>query len=291
MLNQNNNFIQGCWRLNSWDFSDNELLNFIYQLLDLGVNCFDHADIYGDYSCEAIFGRAMRLAPQLRHKINLTSKCGIKLPSSKFPDHTHIYDTSYQHIIDSVNRSLVNLSTDYLDLLLIHRPDPLMDPEEVARAFEQLKQDGKVLNFGVSNFLPHQFELLQAYLDFPLQTNQIEVSVIEHQNFDNGTINHLHKLKIRPQVWSPLGGGSLFTDSSPANARVRQVLSNLADKYNCKIEQIATAWLLCHPIRFQILLGSSKIDRIRDMLDSQQIELSRNDWFQIWIAQVGHDIP
>lgn len=286
MLNHNNTFIQGCWRLNSWGYNDKQLLDFIYQLVDLGITHFDHADIYGDYSCEQLFGQALKLQPEVRDKIYLTSKCGIKLPSAKFPGQTHIYDTDFKHIIAAVERSLKNLATDHLDLLLIHRPDLLMNPEEIALAFSSLASAGKVLNFGVSNFLPAQFELLQAYLDFPLQTNQIEASVMNHQNFDNGSIDYLHKNKIRPQIWSPLAGGNLFNNSS-----IYEVLVKVASVHGCTPEQIAFAWLLRHPAKFQILLGSGKIERIISALASQEIVLDRDEWYQVWVAAAGHDIP
>lgn len=291
MLNQNNTFIQGFWRLDLWGFSSQELLKFIEQLIELKITTFDHADIYGGYSCEEIFGNALKLKPLIREQIQITTKCGIKLPSSKFPNYTHIYDTSYEHIIESVNRSLQNLATDYIDTLLIHRPDMLMNSEEVARAFNKLKNDGKVREFGVSNFLPHQLDLLQSYLDFPLVTNQIEASVLSHEHFDNGNINHLHKLRIRPQIWSPLAGGRIFNDTSDESVRVRRALQKIADKHNADIEQIAIAWLLTHPLNFQIIIGSGKIKRIRQTLMSQQIKLTRDDWFKIWTAYTGHDIP
>lgn len=291
MLNQNNTFIHGCWRLDSWNLSNAGLISFIEQLIELGIDTFDHADIYGNYSCEAIFGAVLRHAPELRQRLKITTKCGIKLPSDKFPDHTHIYDTSYQHIIAAVNRSLTNLATDYIDTLLIHRPDMLLEGEEVARAFQQLLQEGKVLAFGVSNFLPHQFELLQSYLDFPLTTNQVEASVLSHDNFTNGTLDYLRKLRIRPQIWSPLAGGRIFNDDTPNVLRVREALAQIALKHDAKLEQIALAWLLRHPSKMQIILGSGKIERIREMLASANIQLSRDEWFKIWTAYTGHDIP
>lgn len=291
MLNQNDTFIHGCWRLDSWGLSNSELVGFMQELIDLGITQFDHADIYGNYSCEAIFGDALRLAPELRAQIKITTKCGIKLPSDKFPEHTHIYDTSAKHIISAVERSLDNLATDYIDTLLIHRPDMLMNPEEVAEAFTLLKQQGKVLDFGVSNFLPSQFELLQSYLGVPLVTNQIEASVLAHEHFTNGTLDYLQKLRIRPQIWSPLAGGRIFNDDTPNALRVREVLAQIALKHNAKLEQIALAWLLRHPSRMQIILGSGKIERIREMLASANIQLSRDEWFKIWTAYTGHDIP
>jgi predicted oxidoreductase len=154
-----------------------------------------------------------------------------------------------------------------------------------------LRQEGKVLQFGVSNFLPHQLDLLQSYVDVPLVTNQIEASVLCHEHFDNGNIDHLHKLKIRPQIWSPLAGGRVFSEMSEQAIRVRGILQNLAEKYSASIEQVAMAWLLSHPLKFQLIIGSGKIDRIRDSLASQSIDLTRDEWFKIWTAYTGHDIP
>ena len=291
MINQNNNFIFGCWRLNEWQYSADELYRLIKSLIELGINQFDHADIYGDYSCESLFGEVLRQHPELREQILLTTKNGIKLPSSKFPEHTrHIYDTSYQHILAATDRSLKNLATDYVDLLLIHRADPLMNPEEIALAFNALHNSGKVLNFGVSNFSPSQFELLQSYLDFPLQTNQIEVSVLSHEHFDNGNLNYLYQRRIRPQIWSPLSGGQLFMNSQPSTLRVRKVLHELAAKYYQSIEVLAIAWLLAHPAKLQIILGSGKLERVKSLLNSQAVELTREDWFSIWTAYLGRDI-
>ena len=182
-------FALGFWRLNEWKMSPQELLYFIESVLDTGITTFDHADIYGDYSCETLFGEALKRNPALRHKMQLVTKCGIKLPSEKFPGRKiNFYDTSYDHILQSVHRSLKNLQTDHLDLLLIHRPDPLMDPAETARAFEELHKAGTVLHFGVSNFLPSDTEMLQAYLNFPLVTNQVEISPLHLDHFENGNM-------------------------------------------------------------------------------------------------------
>ena len=285
-------FILGCWRLSEWSYSTQDLNKYIQQVIELGVNNFDHADIYGDYSCEELFGNALKLTPAIRQKIKLISKCGIKLQSSKFPQHTkHIYDTSFQHIVTATERSLTNLQTDYLDLLLIHRPDPLMDAAEIALAFNQLKKAGKVLNFGVSNFTPAQFELLQSYLDYPLQTNQIEASVLCHENFLNGNFDHLQMKRIVPQIWSPLAGGRIFTDTNEISIqRVQAALIKLARNYAVAPDLIALAWLLKLPSQPQIILGSGKLNRVVHAIQSININLSRDDWFELWVSFLGHDI-
>ncbi len=168
--------VHGHWRLAEWNLSSQELLKLIEQTVELGVTTFDHADIYGGYSCEKLFGNALSLKKELRQNIQIITKCGIKLVSDKFPKQSiNHYDYSYQHIVSSVEDSLRNFNSDYIDLLLLHRPAPFFNPEEVAKAFSYLKQSGKVLNFGVSNYTPMQFDMLASYSDEKLVTNQVEI--------------------------------------------------------------------------------------------------------------------
>ncbi len=184
--------IHGHWRLSDWGLTDQELLYFTQEAIELGVTSFDHADIYGNYSCEELFGNALKLKKSLRKEIQIITKCGIKLLSDKFPHRkVKIYDYSYDHIISSVDRSLKKLNTDYIDLLLLHRPSPLLNPAEVALAFSHLREKGKVINFGVSNFLPIQYEMLNSYTDEKLVTNQIEVSPTCLDHFYNGNMDFL----------------------------------------------------------------------------------------------------
>ncbi len=281
----------GLWRAREWNYTTQQLSTLITQSFKLGITTFDHADIYGGYECEALFGNVLRENPSLREKIQIVTKCGIKLVSQKFPEHQlHCYDTSKVHIIKSAENSLRNLSTDYIDLLLIHRPDPFMNADDTADAFYDLKNSGKVLHFGVSNFLPHQFNLLQSRLDFPLVTNQIEVSVLNTEHFDNGNINFLQEKKISPMVWSPFAGGRMFWENSEQANRVRNVLNEIAHKYQVGIDTVATAWLLVHPVNFIVVLGSGKIDRIKSALKGLEIKLTREEWFKIWIASKGYDV-
>ena len=168
--------VHGMWRLTEWDFSDSDTLKFVEQCFDLGVDTFDHADIYGDYTVEEQFGKSLSQNKFLNDRIKIVTKCGVKLISKNRPEHLiKHYDTSYDHIIWSAENSLKMLKRDSLDVLLIHRPDPYTEPYEVARAFNKLREEGKVKEFGVSNYLPSQFHALQAYLDFPLVTNQVEI--------------------------------------------------------------------------------------------------------------------
>jgi len=207
--------VHGHWRLRDWNLSDQQLLKLINEVREIGITSFDHADIYGNHTCEGKMGQALALQPSTRPQIQLITKCGIKLATDKFPDRKiKIYDYSYEHIVNSVEQSLINFQTDYIDLLLLHRPSPFFNPDEVAKAFSELKQSGKVLHFGVSNFLPPQFELLQSALNEKLLTNQLEISPLNVDDFDNGNIDYLLQHRIPPMTWSPLGGGKLFHPST-----------------------------------------------------------------------------
>ncbi len=284
--------VLGLWRAREWNLSNAGLYDLISQSIDLGITSFDHADIYGGYECETIFGNALKENPSTRERIQIVTKCGIKLISPKFPGMSvKHYDTGKAHIIYSVENSLKNLQTDYIDLLLIHRPDPFMNADETAEAFYELKKSGKALEFGVSNFLPHQFNLLQSRLDFPLTTNQIEASVLCTEHFDNGNIDFLQERRVAPMVWSPFAGGKIFWENSDRANRVRNVLNELAHKYQVGTDAIANAWLLVHPVNFIVVLGTGKIDRIKSALRGIDVRLTREDWFKLWIASKGNEVP
>jgi predicted oxidoreductase len=283
----------GAWRLANWGLSRSDRLRLIEACVELGITAVDHADIYGNYTCEQLFGEALAEAPALRDKLQLITKCGIKLISSNRPAHTlKHYDTSKAHLVASVENSLTLLRTDRLDLLLIHRPDPLMDPDEVAEAFTQLRESGKVLHFGVSNFTPLQFELLASRLSFPLVTNQIELSVVHLDALGDGTMDQCQRLRISPMAWSPLGGGSLLRDNSPSTVRLRQALSRVgAALGGATVTQVALAWLLSHPARIVPVLGTGKLDRIQESAGAEAFKLTREQWFTIWSASTGTEVP
>jgi len=283
----------GFWRLADWGLSDRELLDLIRASLDLGITTFDHADIYGDHTCQELFGRALALEPALRKKMQLVTKCGIMLASPNRPHHAlKHYNTSRAHIMASVDESLQTLGTDHVDLLLIHRPDLLMDPDEVAEAFTALRQAGKVLHFGVSNFTPSQFDLLASRLDFPLVTNQIEVSVLFLDLLHDGTVDRCLQKGIAPMVWSPLAGGRIFSEESERAARVRQALQAVGQELGgAPLDQVALSWVLTHPARFVPILGSGKIERIRSAARAEARQLSREQWFAIWSASSGTPVP
>ncbi|HDC4773227.1 aldo/keto reductase family oxidoreductase [Enterobacter cloacae] len=282
-------FVMGYWRLMDWNMSPLQLASFIEQHLDLGITTVDHADIYGGYACEAGFGEALKLVPALRERMEIVTKCGIATTAK--PEHTlgH-YITDSAHIIKSAEQSLVNLATDHIDLLLIHRPDPLMDADEVAEAFLTLHQSGKVRHFGVSNFTPAQFALLQSRLPFTLATNQVEISPVHQPLLLDGTLDQLQQLRIRPMAWSCLGGGRLFNDDE--FQPLRNELETIARELNAEnIEQVVYAWILRLPSKPLPIIGSGKIERVRSALAAEELQMSRQQWFRIRKAALGYDVP
>ncbi|WP_253384353.1 aldo/keto reductase [unidentified bacterial endosymbiont] len=282
-------FVMGYWRLMDWNMSSLQLASFIDEHLELGVTTVDHADIYGGYQCEAAFGEALRQAPALRQRMEIVTKCGIATTAR--PEHTlgH-YITDSRHIINSAEQSLTHLATDYIDLLLIHRPDPLMEADEVAEAFLNLHQSGKVRHFGVSNFTPAQFALLQSRLPFTLATNQVEISPVHQPLLLDGTLDQLQQLRIRPMAWSCLGGGRLFNDEQ--FQPLRNELETIALELNARtIEQVVYAWILRLPSKPLPIIGSGKIERVRSALAAEELQMTRQHWFRIRKAALGYDVP
>jgi predicted oxidoreductase len=275
--------IAGAWR---WHTVPSQVVDeLINTALDQGITTFDHADIYGDHSNEEIFGRSLRSNSSLRNKMQLVTKCGIKFPSAKRPK-TWVkhYDTSKEYIIWSAENSLKTLGTDRLDLLLIHRPDPLLDPDVVAEAFTQLREQGKVLHFGVSNFTSSQFELLQSRMDFPLVTNQIELSVTAHAPMFDGTLDTLMIHHASPMAWSPLGGGKLM-DQSFGNVFAK------SGNYNATDNQMALAWLLKHPSRVFPVIGTTRPERIIESARAMNVNIDLQDWFEMLKVVQGKEMP
>ena len=282
--------VAGCWRMHDWHWTPQQRLRWIEQCLDLGVTSFDHADIYGGYTVEALFGEALALSPGLRQRLQLVSKCGIQLVSATRPQHrVTAYDTSPQHIVASVEQSLRALRCDHLDLLLIHRPDPLMDADAVAQAFEQLRQAGKVRHFGVSNFTPAQFALLASRT--PLVTNQVECSPLQRDALHDGTLDQAQQLRLRPMIWSPLAGGRLFSGEDAQAVQVRQTLTEVGADLGCSPATVAYAWLLRHPSRPHPITGSGRIEAIRDAVRALDVHLPAATWHAIWSAGAGREVP
>lgn len=279
----------GYWRLMEWGMSPQQLLGFIEQHLELGITTVDHADIYGGYACEQAFGDALRLRPALRQRLELVSKCGIATTAKPGNPIGH-YITDRDHIVSSAEQSLHKLHTDYLDLLLIHRPDPLMEADELAEAFVELHKSGKVRHFGVSNFTPSQFTLLQSRLPFSLVTNQVEISPLHQPALLDGTLDQCQQLRIRPMAWSCLGGGRLF--SGAECQPLRDELQRVAQETGAEtIEQVVYAWVMRLPSAPLPIIGSGKIERVKSALGALQLTLSREQWFRIRKAALGYDVP
>jgi predicted oxidoreductase len=281
--------VAGAWR---WQLESSQVETLVNTSLDLGITSFDHADIYGEYSNEKIFGEVLKKNPSLREDMELITKCGIQLTSEKMPQNwVKHYDTSSNHIQQQVEKSLQNLNTDRIDLLLIHRPDPLLNPIDVAEAFAKLKEAGKVLHFGVSNFTPHQFDMLQAYLPFPLMTNQIELSLFHNEPLTSGVLDHLIQNKVKPMAWSPLGGGVHFGSESDLTEELALGFEKLSAKHDdATTAQLLIAWLLYHPAAVVPVIGTTKPPRIKEAAESVSIELDRQDWFEMWRLVRGRDI-
>lgn len=282
--------VAGVWRMAEWNFDVDQRRDWIHQALELGIDSFDHADIYGDYQVESLFGEALAAEPGLREKIKIVSKCGIKLTSTQRPAHRiKSYDTSREHVLASVENSLRALRTDRLDLLLIHRPDLLMDADALARVFEDLKAAGKVLHVGVSNHTPAQLALLQSR--HQLATHQIELSPLHLAPLDDGTLEQCQQLAMRPMIWSPLGGGRLFGDGDAVAVQVREVLAAVGARHaGASVATMAYAWLLRHPSRPWPITGSGRVQGLRDAVDALAIKLSAEDWYEIWQAAAQREV-
>lgn len=287
--------IQGFWRLNDWQMSAQDLNRYLHQLVEMGVTTMDHADIYGDYRCEQLFGEALALSPELRNQIELVSKCGIILPTDQFAQFDgHRYDLSKQHIVEAVNRSLHNLQTDTLDTVLIHRPSPLMNPNEVRDALDVLVEEGKIKSFGVSNFNNTQYDLLNQGIKphkLHIAVNQLEVSPYHAAPIYDGTIDHMYQDDVKIMAWSPLAGGKLLNVEDAKSKRVMAIISPLAYKYNVAPASIVTAWLMKHPATIMPIMGTSQIERMQDAVKGLELKLTDQEWFDIYVAVLGQDIP
>ncbi len=256
--------------------------------MDVGINHFDHADIYGGGKSEELFAEVLKDSPDLRDKIVITSKCGIRGNPAR-------YDFSPEYILQSVNGSLSRLGTDYLDILLLHRPDYLFRAEEVAGAFQELQRSGKVRYFGVSNFKPSQVTLLQGFCPMPLVTNQVEINIHNIESMENGTLDQCQELGISPQAWCPLGGvaysawGNTF--STEDEERIGLEFTRQAEKYDVEAWVIALAWLLAHPSDIFPIIGTTTAERIRAATKALDLDYAREDWYLLLEARNGRKVP
>ena len=282
----------GVWRLSeAADTSAQAVAGRIQACLDQGITTFDHADIYGGYSCEALFGAALRAQPGLKARMEIVTKCDIMLLSDQRPDNrVKHYDTSAAHVQASVERSLQNIGVDAIDLLLIHRPDPLLDHHALGACLDSLIQSGKVRAAGVSNFMPWDLDLLQSAMKSRLVSNQIEISLMQTRGLVDGQIAHAQRLGVPVMAWSPLGGGRLFGQDAAA-LRLRPALQRLASAQGVDETAVAIAWLLHHPARIIPVLGTNDPARIARMQDALRVTLDRQTWFELYSLANGADVP
>ena len=285
--------IHGHMRINDWNLSPQGLLSLTNQLVEKGISSFDHANIYDNYTCEKHFGDALRMQPGLRSQIEIITKCGIELVSEKYPDRKlKIYDYRYENIMTSVEQSLKNLNTDSIDLLLLHRPAPFWNPAEISKAFDHLFRDGKVTHFGVSNFTKDQFETLQQFCNHSLVTNQLEISPYCLEHFDNGNLDFCLKHKIKPMAWSPLSGSEIFHPRTAKGIRLVPVLEKIKDEISAKgIDGVIYAWLLKHPTQILPIVGSGNLDRIQVAIDAFTLDMNLEQWYEIYNASKGVELP
>ena len=280
--------IYGMWRLADGKNSDNKSVsNKINLCLEQGITTFDQADIYGDYSAEALFGRVLKENKALRNKIEIVTKCGIVAPCGKYSDvPVKYYDTSKKHINASVNASLKNMNVDHIDMLLIHRPDPFMDHYETGHALDELVKSGKVRSVGVSNYRPYDWELLQSSMNNQLHTNQIELSLQSIESFTNGDVAFHQKNASPIMAWSPLGGGKLMTDKNELTNKMDEIASN----YNVDRSAVAISFLLTHPANIIPIMGTNNINRISKISDAFKVKMDRITWFELYTAALGREV-
>ena len=298
---QSTRLIYGCMRIaGTWNPTEidaarrREAHAALEAAVEAGYNHFDHADIYAHGACEELFGEFLRANKDLRERILITTKCGIRWGGDPDADAPHRYDFSAAHIERSCEDSLRRLGVDTIDIYLLHRPDVLMNPDEVAATFARLRQQGKVRYFGGSNFTPSQTALLQSRLDTPLVCNQIEVHPLRLTPFEDGTIDDLYQRQIAVTSWSPIAGGRLGDPpiaNSDAPARLLLALDAEARRYGVSRTSLAMAWLLAHPWPILPIVGTRQPARIRAALEAERVEIARDAWYRIYVAARGKALP
>lgn len=281
--------IAGTMTWGSWGkgLSASEMTHRIHACLEMGITTFDHADIYGGYTTEAQFGEALAASHIYREDIQLISKCGIQYLTPSRKNRIKHYDLSPSYIKWSVETSLQALKTDYLDLLLLHRPSPLMNPKEIAEVISDLQKEGKIKDFGLSNFTPSQTELIKKHTR--VSVNQIQCSLSHYHPLLNGELDYMQTNDIIPMAWSPLG--KALTEASEQSLRIRKVLSSLKSTYQAAEDQLLLAWLLQHPAGIHPVIGTTQPDRMKQAIEALSIRLDREDWFELLVASQGHKVP
>jgi len=275
------------WGVWGKQLSQEQMIETMNHCIDQGITTFDHADIYGDYTTEGEWGNAFAKANISRDTIQIISKCGIQMKGNARPENTikhYQYDKEY--IISSAERSLKELRTEYLDLFLLHRPSLLLDPDEVHEAVSILQQQGKIRDFGVSNFTASNMNLIAT--KNKVTANQIEISLTERSSLTDGTLDYMMKHHITPMSWSPLG--SVFKQDTPQNMRIKNKLDELGAKYDATQDQLLLAWLLKHPAKIYPVIGTTSNDRITNAVQAVAINLERKDWFELLEASIGEEV-
>ncbi len=274
----------GTWgkNLNPHEMSD--MINFC---LDHGINSFDHADIYGGYTTEETFGEGLQLSGIQRDSVRLISKCGIQYPSEKRKLRVKYYEYTSDYIVESVNNSLQNLKTDYLDMLLLHRPSPLMDPGEISKAVETLMKAGKIVDFGVSNFTNSQIDLIRNKV--PMSANQIQFSLTHPDAMTNGALDHMMLHDIMPMAWNPLG--NVFREENEQSARIKKALVEMMIKYDVPADVLLLAWIMKHPAGIRPVFGTVSRERIAQIPKAAEIQMTTEDWFVLWAESRGVKVP
>ncbi len=283
--------IYGMMRLGDGpDTSPEQVVEKIAACLDQGITTIDQADIYGGYMSEEMLGAALAHDPSLKQRIEVITKCGIVAPAGRHASAlAKHYDTSRAHLQASVDMSLQLMGLDRIDLLLLHRPDPFMNPDETGPALDELVATGKVRAVGVSNFRPHDLTLLQSRMSIRLATNQIEISLAATEPLTNGDVAWLHERRMPVLAWSPLAGGQLL--GGGGNDRLTAALRAEADARGADMAAVAIAWLLAHPACILPVMGSSNLARLRHLSEATELEIDRQAWFALYAAALGHEVP
>lgn len=281
--------IAGTMNWGIWDknLSQKEMENMIHICLENKITTFDHADIYGSYTTESDFGKAYSSSAISREKMQLISKCGIQLISENRKNKIKHYNYSKDYIIWSVENSLKNLQTDFLDVLLLHRPSPLMQADEIAEAVLKLKTEGKIIDFGLSNFTASQTELIRQKTE--VSYNQVQFSATHHEAMLDGSLDYMQVHNIRPMSWNPLG--TVFREDIEQTRRLKKILVQLVEKYELGSDTILLSWILRHPSKVIPIAGTVNVARIQSLMKAVELQLEKEDWFAIWVESMGNEVP
>lgn len=285
--------VYGTWRILDDGSTIQEINRRLHRCVELGMTTIDTAEIYGLYEVEAALGKALALSPTLRDQLEIVTKAGIYIPNKYHPErHTAHYNATDQRLLKSLEKSLRLLGTDHVELFLVHRPDWLTSADDTAAGLNQLYREGKIRSAGVSNYNVDQFDLLNSRMDQPLVTNQVEFHLLHMNPIYDGTFDQCQKHRLQPMAWSPLAGGRLFDVTNEAAMRIAKAVSTMCEKYdNATVEQLAYAWIMSQPSQPLPVIGTNKIERIESAAQSMSIKLEREDWYALWVAAQGHEIP